>query len=103
MDEITAEPHFEPRHGHRIVCAAIQLADGRVICGVRHFDTLMRALLPSELVEAHRVLSGHEEGFVDNLYKFRDRNAAWDIAAAAGQIKDGPGVIEGCLFSEDLW
>lgn len=104
-DSITAEPHFEPRHGHRIVCAAVQLADGRVVCGVRHFDSVMRAMLPAELEEAHKVLKGHEEGFVDNKYLFRDRNTAWNIAYLAGQIRDpnAKGTIPGMLHSEDLW
>lgn len=104
-DQITAEPHFEPRHGHRIVCAAVKLADGRVICGVRHFDALMRAQLPEELAEAHRVLKDHEEGFVDNKYLFRDRGTAWYIASVADQIRDpdAQGCIRGVLHSEDLW
>lgn len=104
-DIITAEPHLEPRHGHRIVCAAVKLADGLIICGVRHFDHLMRAMLPEDLSEARVVLKGHEEGFVDNKYEFVDREAAWDIADAAGQIRDidAEGCVPGVLHSEDLW
>lgn len=104
-DEITAEPHFEPRHGHRIVCAAVRLKNGRVICGVRHFDVIMRGNLPTLIEAAHECLKDHEEGFVDNKYIFRDRGTAWHIADAAGQIKDrnAPGCMPGTLFSEDLW
>lgn len=104
LDPITAE-HVESGHGHRIVCAAVQLKDGRVVCGVRHFDQLMRAMLPPELAEAHKVLAGHEEGFVDNRYQFVDRNRAWDIALAAGQFDPSVNFrgIRGMLFSEDVW
>lgn len=105
-DVITAEDHIDPRHGLRIVAAAIQLKDGRVICGVRHFDKIMRMSLPATVEEAGPILVGHEEGFVTNRYEFVDRNEAWKIAVKAGQINfklwEGHG-IWGCLFSEDLW
>lgn len=86
----------------QIVCAAIKLTDGRVICGVRHFDELMRMSLPEEIEEAHKVLKDHDQGFVDNRYQYLDRNEAWKIAEAAGQIKGTP-PCPGCLFSEDLY
>lgn len=104
-DENNAEPDFEPRHGHRIVAAAVRLKNGRVICGVRHFDKIMRGNLPTLIEAARECLTGHEEGFVDNKYEFRNRNEAWGIAWAAGQIRDpnAAGCLPGCLFSEDLW
>lgn len=103
-DEITAEDHVDPRRGLRIVAAAVRLQDGHVICGVRHFDKLMRAHLPSTIEWAQACLIGHEEGFVTNAYEFVDRNEAWKIAVKAGQVdfKLWQG-IWGCLFSEDLW
>lgn len=103
-DAVTAEDYFHPRMGLRIVAAAVKLQDGRVICGVRHLDKLMRAVLPSSLEEAQACLAKREEGFVTNGYEFVDRNQAWRVAVMAGQIdfKVWSG-IWGCLFSEDLW
>lgn len=103
-DPIMAEDHIEPRHGLRVVAAAVRLKNGRVICGVRHFDKLMRGNLPTLIEAAHECLAGHEEGFVTNAYEFVDRNRAWEIAEAAEQIRwEGYLGIRGCLFSEDLW
>lgn len=98
------EDHFHPRMGLRIVAAAVKLNNGRVICGVRHFDEIMRGNLPTLIEAAQECLAGHEEGFVTNGYKFVDRNQAFRIAVMANQIDwtvyKG---IWGCLFSEDLW
>jgi hypothetical protein len=44
-----------------------------------------------------------EQGFVDNDYKFLDRNEAWNIAMYAGQIHMMAGTMRGCLHSEDLY
>lgn len=84
----------------QIVCAAVKLKDGRVICGVRHFDVLMRAMIDS-IGKPDKVLPGAEQGFVDNDYLFLDRNEAWKVAEAAGQIRSP--TVQGCLFSEDLY
>jgi len=103
-DGITVEDHIDPRMGRRIVASAIKLKGGRVICGVRHFDKIMRQNLPTLIDVAHEVLAGHEEGFVTNAYEFVNRNKAWQIAVMAGQINfDLWKGTWGCLFSEDLW
>lgn len=103
-EAVSSEDHFSPRMGLRIVAAAIKLKNGRVICGVRHLDEIMRANLPTLLEAAQECLSGREEGFVTNAYEFVDRNQAFRIAVMANQIdwKVYKG-IWGCLFSEDLW
>lgn len=92
------------RLGLRVVAAAVKLKDGRIICGVRHFDPLMRAHLPEEIKEAQALLAGHEEGFVTNSYHYVSREDAWKIAVCAQQIdfKQWKGVY-GTLYSEDLW
>jgi hypothetical protein len=96
-----SENIIEPRHGHRIVAAAIQLKDGRVYCGVRHFDELMRMHL-EELPPAG--VRDAKQGFVDNKYQFLTREEAWTVAQCAGQIKTDPfPAPTGRLYSEDLW
>jgi hypothetical protein len=89
-------------HQHKIVCAAVRLADGRVICGVRHMDPLMRQSLPQD----HDAMKGHEQGFVDNRYEFLTRREAWRVAVAAFQFDpeaSNYSGIRGSLVSEDLW
>lgn len=91
---------IEPRHGHRIVSAAIKLKDGRVYCGVRHFDELMRMHL-EVLPRTH--LNDHEQGFVDNKYCFLSRQEAYKVALAANQVSDDKACCRGTLYSEDVW
>lgn len=92
------------RHGARVVCAAIKLKDGLVICGVRHFDELMRMSLPDTQPEAAHLLRGHEQGFVSNDCRWLTRSEAWDIALTAKQFDPAHAVgSQGTLYSEDLW
>lgn len=93
----------DPANMRRVVAAAIKLKDGRILCGVRHFDHIMRSWLPAEITEARPFIAGAEQGFVDNRYQFMDRNEAWDVAVAANQLLPNHDGIEGQLFSEDLW
>lgn len=93
----------DPTNMRRVVAAAIKLKDGRILCGVRHFDEIMRSWLPSEITEARPFIASAEQGFVDNRYQFMDRNEAWDVAVAANQLLPNYAGIEGHLFSEDLW
>jgi len=85
-----------------VVCAAVKLAGGKVVCGVRHFDELMLQDLPDDAES----LKGHEQGFVDNRYQFLSRAEAWHVAVEAKQVDpdsaDYRG-IRGSLFSEDLY
>ena len=86
-----------------IVCAAIKLSSGRIICGVRHFDKLMRMNLPDDFIMAKEAIAGHEQGFVDNKYQFLSREEAWEVASNASQIIVSEATIFGTLFSEDLY
>lgn len=85
----------------RIVCAAIRHADGRVICGARHLDAVMRAQIDAQAVPWGRTTS-MMQGFIDNYGDFYGRGDAWIIAEAAGQIIN---VVSspGRLFSENLY
>lgn len=90
----------------RIVAAANIFTEGKhtnlVILGVRHFDSLMIAQL--EAIGYTPDNPPHmDQGFVDNDYKWVNRNEAWHIAQQANQIHLTTGTIKGCLHSEDLW
>ena len=67
-----------------IVCAAIKHRhSGIIVCGVRHFDSIMRSIL-----ETLRLgYSGWEQGFVDQKGKFLTREEAWTIADNALQLR----------------
>ena len=89
----------------RIVAAAIKITKGAntglVICGVRHFDQLMIGQL--EALGYKTRAPEAEQGFVDNDYKFLDREQAWNVANFANQIHFISGTMRGVLHSEDLW
>lgn len=90
----------------RVVCAAIKLATGHIVCGVRHFDEVMRQSLPPNTAQGRAALKGHEQGFVDNRYQFLSRAEAWHVALDAKQFDPASPEyrgIRGSLFSEDLW
>ena len=95
----------KPRKGRRIVAAAIMLQDGRVICGVRHFDKHMRSVIDGMSGgKPDTIIKGAMQGFVCNDYEFVARDEAWLIALRAGQFdpKDVTGQ-QGTLYSENLW
>jgi len=77
-----------------------------VICGHRHFDPVMCSQL--DMIKKGGLdldRSSHVQGFIDNRGEFHDREAALEIALAAGQVnrvrlKSPP---DDMLFSEDLY
>jgi hypothetical protein len=84
-----------------VVCAALRKGEV-IICGARHFDSIMRSTI--------RVLSndyrGYEQGFIDQTGKFLTRVEAWKVAEANGQIRRRCGNDTsdgGTLFSENLY
>lgn len=100
-----------------IVCAAIRkgiknnLRNDTIVCGARHFDTVMRIVINT----AGWDYTGWEQGFIDNHGKFLTRKEAWKIADAKGQIRRPTGFEQignprpanvgddGILFSENLY
>jgi hypothetical protein len=80
-----------------IVCAAMR-RNGLIICGARHFDSIMRATIKAMGTD-HR---GWEQGFIDNKGAFLTRAEAWKIAIREGQIRRETGV-KNKLFSENLY
>lgn len=82
----------------RIVCAANRNREsGRIICGARHWDNIMRAsLLPGEK------FTGWDQGFIDQFGDFLTREEAWEVASEQEQIRrevSSPGT----LYSENLY
>lgn len=86
-----------------IVCAANRSrSTGRIICGARHWDSIMRqhcvvnGKLDPEWVSA-------EQGFIDQHGVWLTRQEAYVIAQAANQIKYPATYQNAVLFSEDLY
>jgi hypothetical protein len=90
----------------RIVAAANIMIDGPhkdlVVVGVRHFDELMVAQYKALGYGPDNRPNCHQ-GFVDNDYKWLNRNEAWLVAQEASQIHFAAGTTKGCLHSEDLY
>lgn len=84
----------------RIVCAALKLPDGAIVCGPRHFDQTMHATL--DRMDKVLATGKHraEQGFVDQWGNFLDRRAAMKVAVARGQA---PGDAGDILYSEHLY
>jgi len=83
----------------RIVCAAVRLKLGIVVCGPRHFDATMRKMID----QLRLTVRDAEQGFVDQFGNFLTREEAWDIAKARGQIRTENSCCTGTLYSEDLY
>lgn len=94
-----------------IVCAACRDANGFIITGARHFDSIMRQVIKA----CNLKFTGWEQGFIDQFGKFYNRKDAWKIADFNGQIRRPTGFEnflrpreanigdEGTLFSENLY
>ena len=85
----------------RVVCAAIQRSDGRLILGIRHFDRFMREAAKKDGGEELWWVS--KQGFVDQRGEFMTREEAHVVAKAAGQIVRRVGGDHERLFSENLY
>jgi hypothetical protein len=84
-----------------IVCAAIRSLSGRIICGARHYDPIMRAqIIASEGVEVWR---SADQGFIDNFGTFIPRKEAFVIAQVQGQLRYRFNGDQGTLYSENLY
>lgn len=87
-----------------VVCSANRNKLGQIFIGARHHDHLMnRAIYGS--TDDHSA-THWEQGFVDQHGVFMDRQEAWKVAEAAGQIKyrcGGDDANGGTLYSENLY
>lgn len=95
---------------HRIVCSANRNKEGWVIAGIRHWDLIMNstlAMMTPENQESFRSI--RDSGFIDNYGIFRNRYEAFQIAEAAGQLREDPRrcspsqILGKKLYSEMVW
>ena len=108
-------------HTNYIMGVGVRLKIGDdlyIIPSVRHYDELfhtnnevyklgLRAKYPMLSTEQiHELFIKSEQGFIDRFSKFHNREEAWKIAEAAGQIRrrvGGDTINGGTLFSENLY
>lgn len=93
-----------------VVCAAMR-KNGVIVCGARHFDSVMRPIID----KLDMGYGEWEQGFIDQNGHFLTRKEAWKIADENGQIRRGTGwetqydprpagiKDDGVLFSENLY
>lgn len=89
----------------RVVCAANRLHDGRLLIGVRHWDSLM-VQQAKALKEQYtrKQMAESQQGFIDQWGNWLCRAEAWMVASAADQIRRrGPGLTGPELYSENLY
>lgn len=95
-----------PEHHVRIVAAANRYPNNVIVVSARHHDLLMNTQLKI-LKEAGVIASTHtpDQGFIDNMGVYHDRESALIVATQAGQINfvRKKGSPENMLFSEDLY
>ena len=85
--------------GQRVVCAAIRNTSGHIICGARHFDSVMR----QQVVNSTGDWTRAEQGFIDQRGTFLTRHQALVVAFDAGQIIKRVGGDGHALYSENLY
>lgn len=85
-----------------IVCAANRhRVTGMIVCGARHFDDRMRAVM--EETGGFPFWLNCDQGFIDQFGKWHTRKEAMRIARKMGQIRNPNDVSPNTLFSEDLY
>ena len=57
----------------RVVCSALRAKDGAVICGARHFDSVMVATIAASDPLDARKWKQAEQGFIDQRGEFMTR------------------------------
>jgi hypothetical protein len=88
----------------RVVCAAIRNCKGEIICGARHYDSIMHAQIKaSNSIESWKLKSSVEQGFIDQWGIYMSRTEALEVAKQAGQILRRCGGDQNILFSENLY
>ena len=80
-----------------VVCAAIKLEHGEIICGARHYDMVMVGVLERmDVLEPAAV-----QGFIDQRGNFLTREEAYAAVSKTGQVQTFH--TPGTLYSEDLY
>jgi hypothetical protein len=89
-----------------VVCAANRSTKtGRIVCGARHWDNIMRQSVKSDMTVPGLPdeWKSAEQGFIDQYGVWMTREEAWEVALAADQIKYPLSHSEGTLYSENLY
>jgi hypothetical protein len=88
----------------RVVCAALlNTKTGEVICGARHFDTVMMQIIEAMGPVAKTNWRTAQQGFIDQFGNFLSREEARVVAEREGQIIRRFSCPEHMLFSEHLY
>jgi hypothetical protein len=86
----------------RVVCAANRHREtGLIICGARHYDPIMRAVMKQ--LGGWPYWNNVDQGFIDQRGVFMEREEALRVALAAGQRAYRCGGDEQTLYSENLY
>jgi hypothetical protein len=88
-----------------VVCAAIKYGDV-IVCGARHYDSIMREQIKFMNIANYRITPSFiVQGFIDQYGVFMDRKEALCVAHEAGQINTRRPKTDPFdeLFSEDLY
>jgi hypothetical protein len=67
-----------------VVCAANKMPDGLLLCGARHWDSVMRAQAKA-LCYNKGYMARAEQGFIDQFGTFLTREEAMVIVSQSGQ------------------
>lgn len=83
----------------KVVCAANKFEDGTIICGARHWDSIMRCV-----AECLPLTGREQQGFINQWGVFLDRKEALEVVKNSGQPFDAErnGATD-MLFSEGLY
>lgn len=88
----------------RVVCAANRnRVTGLIICGARHFDSIMHAQMLERPELERDDWRKSEQGFIDQFGNFLTREEAYKIAVLNNQRIRRFGGDEGVLYSENLY
>lgn len=80
-----------------VVCAANRIGD-IILCGARHWDSVMQKQAEAMNLEGFNA----EQGFIDQYGQFMDRKEAKTVALASGQKLRDPNIRDEC-YSENLY
>ena len=93
----------------KILCAAVRYTFSHelneppaVVCGVRHFDSIMKANVDLWDETVSNNIASFEQGFLDSEGYFLNRFEALIVAANADQLATKTQPVDR-LFSEDLY
>lgn len=86
----------------RVVCAANRhKMSGIIVCGARHFDSIMRQSIEAMRMECRN--GDFEQGFIDQFGQFLTREEAHVIATERQQFFRRFDGDERTLYSENLY